>query len=176
MLTACAFVWACLSLTSTLRKSLQSKVRCQRAPKKCKEMWQRGKNWEGKSQKGRFPARSSPWALTLRSLMKRSVLSRPSRRGTWKWRGSTRRTPSDRRTSLWTSWGWALEWTRWQPESRRPSRWTRCLDGWSCSVFIFENVLLMFWFSQVTKSMAGVVKGMDATLKSMNLEKVQPHY
>ena len=27
---------------------------------------------------------------------------------------------------------------------------------------------------QVTKSMAGVVKGMDATLKSMNLEKVSP--
>ena len=27
---------------------------------------------------------------------------------------------------------------------------------------------------QVTKSMAGVVKGMDATLKGMNLEKVGP--
>lgn len=38
-----------------------------------------------------------------------------------------------------------------------------------------NNGSFFFGFiSQVTKSMAGVVKGMDATLKSMNLEKVSP--
>ncbi|XP_016400243.1 charged multivesicular body protein 1b-like [Sinocyclocheilus rhinocerous] len=35
----------------------------------------------------------------------------------------------------------------------------------------FNSQLLIF-ILQVTKSMAGVVKGMDATLKSMNLEKI----
>ena len=32
------------------------------------------------------------------------------------------------------------------------------------------------FISQVTKSMGGVVKGMDMTLKSMNLEKVSGIY
>uniref|UniRef100_A0A3B3WUW2 Uncharacterized protein n=1 Tax=Poecilia mexicana TaxID=48701 RepID=A0A3B3WUW2_9TELE len=35
-----------------------------------------------------------------------------------------------------------------------------------------EDDFFFGFISQVTKSMAGVVKGMDATLKSMNLEKI----
>lgn len=41
-------------------------------------------------------------------------------------------------------------------------------------IFVIGLYLLLYLF-QVTKSMAGVVKSMDATLKSMNLEKVDVH-
>lgn len=45
-------------------------------------------------------------------------------------------------------------------------------DILNCLSNRFNSSLLTF-ILQVTKSMAGVVKGMDATLKSMNLEKVR---
>ena len=55
-----------------------------------------------------WPQRSFPEPLYF------CVVFRPSRRGTWRWRGSMPRMPSDRRTSLWTSSGWALGWMLWQ--------------------------------------------------------------
>lgn len=46
-------------------------------------------------------------------------------------------------------------------------------EGWRKWVGGASTLRPMLSVSQVTKSMAGVVKSMDATLKTMNLEKVR---